>query len=142
MTSFHCKKCGTSVNGVGPEQRWTCPKCKNVALREQLEKLADQDSVNEKELIKSNKMLQKMFRKFKRVPEEDSGDDADSEPESIDKNDPDFIPDIPQKIPVNFGSPKSPPSKMRKRKDQPPEIFPARSSAQSSAQDDTDDSEC
>ena len=31
---------------------------------------------------------------------------------------------------------------MRKRKDQPLEIFPARSSAQSSAQDDTDDSEC
>ena len=59
MTSFHCKKCGTSVNGVGPEQRWTCPKCKNVALREQLEKLADQDSINEKELIKSNKMLLK-----------------------------------------------------------------------------------
>lgn len=99
MTSFHCKKCGTSVNGVGPEKRWTCPKCKNVALREQLEKLADQDSINEKELIKSNKMLQKMFRKFKRVPEEDSGDEADSEPESIEKNDTDFIPDIPQKIP-------------------------------------------
>ena len=88
MTNFHCRKCGLSVKGTGPEQRWLCSKCRNAALTKELQELMEGENDNNYE--DKNKALLKLIKKLKGFSEEDSSEPGESD--NNDNNDLDYVP--------------------------------------------------
>ena len=88
MTNFHCRKCGLSVKGTGPEQHWLCSKCRNAALTKELQELMEGENDNNYE--DKNKALLKLIKKLKGFSEEDSSEPGESD--NNDNNDLDYVP--------------------------------------------------
>ena len=92
MTNFHCRKCGSSVQGTGSEKHWLCSKCRNAALTKERQELIGGNNENEDRDIKdTNKGLIKLIKKLKGFVEDEKS--SESKQSGIDEsNDPDFIP--------------------------------------------------
>ena len=92
MTNFHCRKCGSSVQGTGPERHWLCSKCRNAALSKELQEIvANENENDDRDIEDTNKGLLKLIKKLKGFVEaEDSSESekkSDNEP-----NNPDYTP--------------------------------------------------
>lgn len=74
ITNFHCRKCGSSVKGTGPEQSWLCLKCRNAALPRELQKQLEGEN-EERDIKETNKVLLKLIKKLKGFREE--GDNSE-----------------------------------------------------------------
>ena len=83
MTNFHCRKCGWSVKGTGPERRWLCLKSRYTALSEELQELMEGE--NDINYDERNKFLLKLIKKFEGFSQDDRSESGES-----DNNDPDY----------------------------------------------------
>ena len=98
MVSFKCKVCNKNTEGVGPENKWRCPKCNNKALIKELLACHSRGLDEEIDFRSQNQNLLKIVKKFQGI---ESGSDNDiSEEEdnaSSEGSDEEWVPDSQEK---------------------------------------------